>query len=221
MIHISMSEKWKKHNTHKGKFSLRDAKTGEIIGEGNMNEIFAKPEDNPDNSHRERLDRKKQGLVHKQIYDDMQKIMKQVSYIDETNFPKGKYQTWTKTIEPNPKTLQRKGGQSNIRKKYREILEEYFKKEKDELGKFKDKKLLVYLCFYLRKDRFEKSDVDNYIKWFIDSFKEYIGDDKQIATLIAEKKQLDDNYEEADLDFLETTLVYITEHRARSDLLKF
>jgi len=218
-----MKEKWEKvNNLIKGTLTIRDPNTGKIIKEIDIkpnDTLMYKREEIQDLSYRIRLDRKKSGLFHKQVHDDMMKIVEQTSINNGTKFPKGKYLTWMKSIEPNPKTLQRRGGQSEQRKAYKETLEEYFKKSEKELEKFKDKKLLVYLCFYLRKERFETSDVDNYVKWFIDTFKEYIGDDKQVETLIAEKKQLYDDYSKEDLDFLETTIVYITEHSAIEDIL--
>ena len=72
---------------------------------------------------------------------------------------------------------------------------------------------------YLRKERYEQSDVDNFIKPLIDGLKEYFGDDNKVQTVIAEKKMLDEKYAEEDFDFLECSLVTITDFKARDIVL--
>ena len=76
------------------------------------------------------------------------------------------------------------------------------------------------LCFYLRKKNYESSDLDNYAELILDVLKLYSGDDSQITTLLLDKKMLYNNYDKSDLDFLENTLMVVTEEKAKQDFLK-
>ena len=152
--------------------------------------------------------------MHSQIGQDTKRILDKLSYPDEKGFLKAKYLIEIMSVSPKPKTQQSKSAT-----KYKKLLKEEMKKREKNLAKFKDKKLLVYICIYLRKERYEQSDVDNFIKLLIDGLKEYFGDDNKVQTVIAEKKMLDEQYEDEDLDFLECSLVVITDFKARGMVL--
>lgn len=100
-----------------------------------------------------------------------------------------------------------------------ELLTKIKKNEKN-LRKFKGKNLFIYLCFYLRKVKYENSDVHNYHDLVIDAFNPYVGDDSKITSVHLEKKKLNEKYPKEDLDFLENTLVVIVEDKHKNDLLK-
>jgi len=209
----------------RGKITIRDRKTGNIVNEieipaGQIIKYW--PEKEPDNSHRERLNREKDGLLHPQIAQDIIRIRDSVSYIGKEGNLLGKYNMFMFTLSPKPKTLQRKGGneQSKQRNIYKDYITEEFKKNRDALEKFKGLKIFVYLCFYLRKKKFEGTDLDNYPKLILDCLKPFSGDDSQIITLLLEKKQLYVDYHKADLDFIENTLIIVAEENARKDIFK-
>jgi len=203
----------------KGKLTVRDRKTGNIVKEieipaGQVIKFWQEKE--PNNWHRKEFDRNKDGLVHTQIIQDIQKIIRKISYIEGNNTLKSKCLAEITTVAPKPKTQQ-----SHSISKYKQLLKDHFQKHQQSLSRFKDKKLLVYICIYLRKERYEQSDVDNFIKPIIDALKEYFGDDNKVEAIIAEKKQLFEEYHQEDLDFLESSLVAILDIKARKNLLTF
>lgn len=208
-----------------GKLTIRDRKTGEIVEEINIPEgevIKFWKEEETDNWHRERFDRSKDGLVHSQIAQDIDKITKNVSYEDKNGSLKSKYNLWLSTLSPKPKTLQRKGDkrQTQQRNIYKNLFQEEFEKNKQDLEKFKRKGLFVYLCFYLRDRKYKTTDLDNYPKLILDALKPYIGDDSQITTLLLEKKQLYKDYNNSDLDFVENSLIIVAEENAKQDIIE-
>jgi Holliday junction resolvase RusA-like endonuclease len=125
------------------------------------------------------------------------------------------------TLQPKPRPFQKRGGKrnKNWRNKYKEYLSEDISKNEKDLKKFKNKKVLLYLCFYLRKRNFEQSDIDNYVELIMDALKCYIGDDKNVVNLIVDKKMLYEEYDPSDLDFLENTLVLVSEPLAKKDIV--
>ncbi len=163
---------------------------------------------------RDTLDRKKDGLVPVEAAQDLDLIAKNLSKPNETGQLVGKYNLFVTTLQANPKSSQ---GSDKIAYKNRLINE--LEKNRNNLVKFKDKEVLLYVLIYLRKERYEKNDVDNFLKGIIDAFKPFIGDDSKITTLIAEKRKLG-NYQEADLDFLEQIMIVLTDPQARGDILK-
>ena len=202
----------------KVKLTMRNRKTGEETELVNAENAIIKMmrEKEPDYSHRTRFDKNKDALLHPQIGQDVKKIMDKFSYTDKNGFLKGKYLIEIMSVSPKPKTQQSKSVS-----KYKKLLKEELIKRRNNLAKFKNKKLLIYICIYLRKERYEQSDVDNFIKPLIDGLKEYFGDDNKVQTVIAEKKQLDERYDEQDFDFLECSLVAITDFKARDMVLNF
>jgi len=161
------------------------------------------------------LDRNRDCLVHKQNYEDLNSFIKNIPHTyNENGQPIAKYEAWACVVPPKPKSLQ-----ASSVSKYKKNLTEFFETQKDKLQKFKDLNLLIYLCVYLRKERFD-TDVDNLAKPILDSLKPYFGDDKKVHTLIVEKKQLYDNYDPTDLDFIENSLVIILDSMVRNDIVK-
>ena len=176
--------------------------------------IKMKREKECDFSYRYRFDKNRDSIMHKQIAKDAERFINKLSYTDEGGCLKAKYLVEIMLVSPKPKTQQSKSSP-----KYKKLIKEQIEKRKKNLAKFKNKKLLVYICVYLRKERYEQSDVDNFTKPIIDGMKEYFGDDNIVQTVIVEKKMLDEQYDEKDLDFLECSLVVITEYGAKSMIM--
>jgi len=172
------------------------------------------PEDETYPWWREQLNRKKDGLICPQILKDMLKIGMNLSRENERGERVGKYNLFLTNLSPNPKSSQGKS-----KREYKEALISKLKKRSAELEKFKDKKILLYVAIYLRKERFESNDVDNFLKAIIDAIKEYTGDDSSVVSVLAVKKLLE-NYPEEDLDFLEQIFIAITDPQAGSDILR-
>lgn len=167
----------------------------------------------PTHWYRDALVRGKQGILCTQILQDMTKIAFNLSKPSPQGYV-GKYNFLSFNFDVNPKSSQGRKVSS-----YKESLAIELKKHASGMVPFKDKKLLLYVCVYLRKERFEKDDTDNFIKVIQDSLVPYVGDDKNIVSVIAEKKQLE-NYPDEDMDFLEKVVVLITDPAAKSDILK-
>jgi hypothetical protein len=163
---------------------------------------------------RDESNRQEDGILCYQIVEDMKNIVMNLTEINKNGERKGKYKGFCTSIAPNPKS-----SQGSFKAKYQKALINELKKSKNELLKFKDEKTLLYVCIYLRLEKYEKYDLDNFLKAIVDSLKPFIGDDKNIVTLIAEKKILH-GYHTADLDFLEQIFILITEPSAKADLLK-
>ena len=172
------------------------------------------PEDKTYPWWREQLDRNKEGILCPQIMQDMQRIASNLTVDNEEGQRIGKYNFFITNLSPNPKSSQ---GRHKVA--YREALVSKLQKRKDELLKFKDKKVLVYVGIYLRKKRFKTHDVDNFLKAIIDALKPFVGDDSKIVSILADKKELE-NYPTEDLDFLEQIFIVVTDPSARADILK-
>lgn len=126
----------------------------------------------------------------------------------------GKYNVFITNLPPNPSS-----SQGDRKAQYKQYLLDALDKKKTDLEKFKGKKVLVYLAVYLRRKRFETNDVDNFIKVILDALKVYIGDDKDVVSILTDKKILE-GYPAQDLDFIEQVLLVITDPAAKSDLFK-
>jgi len=171
--------------------------------------------------YRQRLDRNKDGLLHPQIMQDLARFVKGLAQDNEDGKYIAKYDWWGYTIPVKPKTLQKRGDKRQRKRRniYKQYLIEEIEKHKEGLEELFGKKVIIYLCFYLRRSKYEQSDLDNYAKLILDSIKSYIGDDSQITTLLMDKKLLYQHYDDADLDFLENTLIIVADEKAKKDLL--
>ncbi len=209
---------WHHHkNIKRAKLTIRDKKTGEIKEiEIDPSKVWSKVEDKPNNWHRKEFNRFTGNIAHPQIIQDINRIGKNIIALHPNGINFISF-----ILTPRPMPLQKGDSkQAEYRKLYRERLDEAIKKNEKNLKKFKGKKLFIYLCFYLRKVKYENTDVHNYHDLIIDAFRPYIGDDKQIISLHLDKKQLSEKYPKEDLDFLENTLVIIVEIKHKNDLLK-
>ena len=181
-----------------------------------MSTIKIIKEEKPNTWYRERFDRDKQGIICNEIARDMQWLTKNLTTTNEEGKLVGKYNIVMFNLQNKPKTLQRRG---KNRSEYKKILIKEMKKRENDLLKFKDTFVLVYLCFYLRKEKFMTTDLDNYSKTVIDALKEFIGDDSKIVSLILEKKELG-SYPKEDMDFVEQALLVLTDPKARTDIIR-
>lgn len=161
---------------------------------------------------RQAFDKQTQGILCPEIVADMERIAKNLSEVREDGVMIGKYGAFMTSLPPKPRSSQGKR-----RKDFRRYLIDSLKEHEQNLQKFKDKKVLIYIAVYLRKERFETNDTDNFIKAIIDAVKVYIGDDKNVLSILTEKRCLD-GYPVLDLDFLEQTLLVIVEPEARKDI---
>lgn len=176
--------------------------------------VSVTPEERTDYWYRQRLDREKDGLVPPEIMDDMLKIGKNLTYLDEEGNRRGRFNNWIGTLSPNPKPSELS------RSRYITLLRNHImKKEYDkDLLKFKNKDVLVYIVVYLGKKRYSSgNDVDNIAKPVLDALKLFIGDDAHVVTLIVEKKCLPD-YPKEDLNFIEQVVACVTDTRAKAYL---
>lgn len=166
--------------------------------------------------HREKFDRKKDGLLVPEIMEDMNRISLNLCKINEKGERIGKYPAWMTNLSPNPKTSK------GAKQEYSSYLKEGINKgnKDNELAKFIGREKLVYIIVYLRDKRYlSGNDVDNFAKLILDSLKPFIGDDDKITTLMVEKKLLS-NYPKEDLDFIEQAVVVVTVPDAKKDLFK-
>ena len=161
------------------------------------------------------LDRKKDGILPPEIVDDMVKISFNLTREGPNGRRIGNYLLEIINLPANPKSSQN----PKMRSQYKKVLIEQMERHRNGLIKFKDKKVLVYVAIYLRKEKFQKYDVDNFLKAIIDALQEYIGNDRDVELIIAEKKSLEGYPVEA-YDFLEQIVVAVTTPNARSDILK-
>ncbi len=164
--------------------------------------------------YRKVLNRETDSIMSDEILIDSLKIAYNLSEPDGTGFRKSKYNVFSFNLQANPKSS---FGRS--KQKYKAILLSEINRHSVELSKFKSKEVLVYMCIYLRPEKYRKNDVDNFVKIILDSLKEYIGDDRNVLCVIAEKKKLE-NYPDEDMDFLEQIVIYITDPSAKKDILK-
>jgi Holliday junction resolvase RusA-like endonuclease len=161
------------------------------------------PEDKTNHWYRNVLDRQKDGILCPEILQDMYQTARKLDIVDEKGI--GKCNAFMVNLSPNPKS-----SQGRLKTEYKNALIEKLEKEKSKIIEFKDKKVKLHISIYLRKERFEKQDVDNFIKVIVDSLKPFIGDDKNIISVSAEKKELE-NYTQEDMDFLEQVVITIIE----------
>jgi len=206
----NMEEEKKKIPSYRIELGI-DKKTGKT------NKILVTSEKYSDNWHRERFDRKKDAILPPDIIADMQIIGKNLCKVNEKGQYIGKYSNlFLVNLPANPKSSKQS------KQEYSSFVREIVKKKKWDktIAKFYDKRVLIYICVYLRKSRCDKgNDVDNFAKTILDSIKEYLGDDSQVDTLIVEKKALI-GYHEEDLDFLEQVIIAITDPEAKVDIFK-
>lgn len=171
------------------------------------------------------LKKNKKSVMHRQMKEDLIRFRDNIpSYKDEEGIKRSKCEISSFSIPIKPKSFY-----SPSKKKYEEYIHAYLKPKAQQLAKFKDLEILVYICVYLskRKDRYPVIDVDNIAKPILDAMKPYFGDDKEtsngdrkVKVLIVEKKMLDATYPEDDLDYLENSVVVITDAMVRNDIVK-
>ena len=164
--------------------------------------------------YRKRLDRARDGIVCEEIMQDLQRIANNLTKKNEDGEEVGKYDLFIKTLSPSPKSSQGK-----LKTFYKALLISKLERHKDELLKFKDKEVLIYIAMYFRKEKYKTRDVDNHLKAIIDATKTFIGDDSKAVLVFGEKKLLE-GYPEEDMDFLEQVLLVITDPAAKADILK-
>ena len=163
---------------------------------------------------RERLNREKDGILCPLILQKMQKLKSNLSRVNDGGQRVCKYNCFITNLPPNPKSSQ---GKMKVR--YKKHLITCLKKNSKDLEKFKNKDVFVYIVIYLRPEKYNTYDVDNFLKAIIDSLKDFIGDDNKVVSILADKLRLE-NYPKEDLDFFEQVLLVVTNPRARLDILK-
>jgi Holliday junction resolvase RusA-like endonuclease len=161
------------------------------------------------------LDRVKDGILPPEIAEDMYKISLNLTREGSNGKRIGNYRLVVINLPANPKSSQK----PKMRARYKKILIEQMLCHKNELVKFKGLKILVYIAIYLRIEKFESYDVDNFLKAIIDALKEYTGDDRDVVSVLAVKKNLE-GYPENLYDFIEQTVVAVTTPDALSDISK-
>lgn len=176
------------------------------------NSITFIPEKNTEPWWRQSLDRKKEGFLCPEVAADILRIATNLSVEEENGTRVGKYNTFMTNLTPNPKS-----SQGNMKTKYKDYLINQLKSKEADLKKFYGKKILIYLAIYLREKRFETNDVDNFIKAILDAIKVYVGDDRHVVSVIADKKCLE-GYPAEDFDFIEQILLVITDPEAKKDI---
>lgn len=172
------------------------------------------PEENTEPWWRLGLDRQEDGFLFPEIANDIERIASNLTVTGEDGLKRGKYNLFMTNLTPNPKS-----SQGNMKAKYSAYLIKKLQSRAVDLKRFYDKKVLIYLAIYLRKERFETNDVDNFIKVTLDAIKTYTGDDRNVVSVIAEKKILE-GYPVQDLDFIEQILLVITDPEAKADIMK-
>lgn len=110
---------------------------------------------------RNALDRTKDGFLCPEIAEDIQKIATNLTVKCEDGLLRGKYNLFMTNLPPNPKS-----SQGNMKTDYMKHIKGYLHKKEVDLKKFYDKQIIVYLAIYLRPERFETNDVDNFIKGY-------------------------------------------------------
>jgi len=164
--------------------------------------------------HRTSFDKNKDGLLIKEIADDMQRITSNLLKKNENGKLIGKYNFFIVNLTPNPKSSQGKWKSA-----YKKFLIDKLKKSKEDLEKFKGKKVFVYVCVYLRKQKMQRNDVDNFLKAILDSLIPYIGDDVNNVSVHIDKKELE-GYSKEDLDFIEQIFIVVTDPAAKKDIFR-
>lgn len=163
---------------------------------------------------RNALDRKKEGFLFPEILQDMDRIAFNLTKEGPAGKRMSKYDAYAINLSANPKSSQGKQ-----KSEYKKIIISQLEKGRSALEKFKGREILVYIAVYIRKERYDTNDVDNFVKTIIDALKPYVGDDSKVVVIIAEKKLIGD-YPIEDLDFLEQVLLVVTVPEAKIDLLK-
>ena len=163
---------------------------------------------------RNALDRKKEGFLFPEILQDMDRITFNLTKEGPAGKRMSKYDAYAINLSANPKSSQGKQ-----KSEYKKIIISQLEKGRSALEKFKGREILVYIAVYIRKERYDTNDVDNFVKTIIDALKPYVGDDSKVVVIIAEKKLIGD-YPIEDLDFLEQVLLVVTVPEAKIDLLK-
>lgn len=161
---------------------------------------------------RNQLHRQKDAILCPQILEHINKIGLDLTKVNEKGQRVGKYNAFMTNLKPNPKSSQGK-----MKKKYQKYLIEELKKSSDKLEKFRDKEVFLYIAVYLRPEKFDTYDLDNFLKAIIDSLNAFIGDDSRVVSILTDKIKLMD-YPKEDLDFLEQVIIVIGDPKARSDI---
>jgi len=176
--------------------------------------ITFSPEDKTYPWWRSRLDRETDGILCPQIMQRMYQIGINLSREDENGNRISKYDIFMVNLPPNPKS-----SQGNMKVRYQNHLIQYLQKNENDLLRFKNKPVFVYVAIYLREERFNTYDLDNFLKAILDALKQFIGDDSKITSISTDKYKLE-NYPKEDMDFLEQVIIVVTDPGARSDLFK-
>ena len=93
-------------------------------------------------------------ILHKEIQEDMRRLinnLKKNAYVDEKGYLRAPCEQILFQLSTRPKTLQRKGGQSEAIKRYRTNLKKKLKEHKKSLDLIKDKEMLLYLYYSIFK----------------------------------------------------------------------
>ncbi len=179
--------------------------------------VIITPEIEANTWYRNRLDRKKDGLVVQEVQDDIMRIGLNLSKRNEEGKWVGKYKkTWMAHLPPNPKSSK------SAKKKYSSYLKESINQQNknNELSNFVGEDKLVYIVVYLGDKRYNSgNDADNFAKVILDTLKPFMGDDSKVTLLIVEKR-LVSGYPKEDTDFIEQAIVFVTLPEAREDILK-
>lgn len=163
---------------------------------------------------REERNREKDSILCPEIAKKIIDIASNLTYENDKGEKLGKYNFEIINLPPNPKSSQGK-----MKTRYKNHIIDFLKERGKGLERFKDKEILLYVGIYLRPERYESYDIDNFLKAVIDSLKEFIGDDNKIISLLVDKYKIED-YPKEDLDFLEQVLIVVTDPKAKQDILK-
>lgn len=172
------------------------------------------PESKPDYSHRTRLNRDTDAIVFPEIAQRAWNIAKSTSRIDALGRMVGKYNIFIGTLPPKPKS-----SQGTERAIYKERLIKVLREKEQDLLKFKDREIFIYIAVYLRPRKFKRYDTDNFPKAIVDAVKVFTGDDNKAISVFTDKIQLE-NYPQPDLDFLEQVLLVVADPAAKLDVIK-
>lgn len=161
------------------------------------------------------LKKNKDSVMHQEMKNDLIRFIYFIpTYIDKKGIERIKCEISCFMIPVKPKSVG--GGKKQI---YRKYLEDYLKSKSKSLEKFKDFEIIVYIFAYFGKDRYN-TNVDNLPQPIINAMKPYFQGDRKVKVLIVEKKKLNENYPEDDLDYLENSMVIIADAMVRNNILK-
>jgi len=154
-------------------------------------------------------------VMHQEMKDVLVRFLHHIpSYKDEKGDTRSKCEITSFSVNMMPKS------HNSMNAKDRQNLDNCIRPRAERLAVFKNLDKLVFICFFLSKKRFSDADVDNLAKPIMDGLKHYFGDDNRVTVLITEKRMLSEQYPKDDLDFLENSLVVITDAMVRDDIIR-